>query len=235
MAGKIFLSGGGHERHTFELDEVFLEGVNSILYIPIAWANEDFGSCLRWLTNAISQHRDNVKIEMLTDLNKDVNLGDYDAVYIGGGNTFKLLKKIRESRFDRKLLDYHAAGGTIYGGSAGAMIWGRDISIGLICSDVDVNEVGLTDTRGFDVLKGMDVQCHYRSDELEVNWRYVAQNGRNVVALPNESGLLLENGKITVLGTKPVSLITKSGSTEYRPNQELKPTSPKPRRSLSKV
>jgi len=49
-------------------------------------------------------------------------LQKYDTVYIGGGDTFKLLKLIRESGFDEKLLRYYKSGGAIYGGSAGAII-----------------------------------------------------------------------------------------------------------------
>lgn len=121
--GKLFLSGGGDEMQTFELDEIFLKSVNKILYIPLAWPNNDYKSCLKWFSNAMNQHK-RVEIQMLTDLNDDINLKDYDAVYIGGGNTFKLLKAMKDSGFDKKLFDYYNSGGTVYGGSAGAVIWG---------------------------------------------------------------------------------------------------------------
>ena len=57
MRGKLFLSGGGDEKETFEIDEVFMKGVNRILYIPVAWKNNDFASCLTWFPNAMSIHK----------------------------------------------------------------------------------------------------------------------------------------------------------------------------------
>lgn len=74
MGGRLFLSGGGDEQQTFELDEILLKDVKTILYIPVAWPNEDFDSCLKWFTAAMEQHK-KVKIEMLTDLNKSPRLG----------------------------------------------------------------------------------------------------------------------------------------------------------------
>ncbi len=223
MAGKLFLSGGGNEKQTFEVDELFLKNIKKILYIPLAWKNNDFDSCLAWFRDAMSKHK-SVKIEVLTDLNGTVNLAQYDAVYIGGGNTFKLLKNIKDSRFDKKLVDYYNSGGIIYGGSAGAIMWGRDVNTALICSDADVNDVGLKDTNGFDVLHGTDIQCHYEDSQLKEHQQYVSKSGRNVIAIPEESAIFLENNKITVIGTKPVTLITKTKSKKYAVNEEIKLT-----------
>jgi dipeptidase E len=221
MKGRLVLSGGGNEKQTFALDEIFLKGVGKILYIPVAWPNDDFASCLNWFSNAMSAHK-HVDIEMLTDLRKDTELNDYDAVYIGGGNTFKLLKRIKESGFDKKLLDYYNSGGTAYGGSAGALIWGRDIEIAKICADNDANLVGLKNTSGFDVLRGLDIQCHYEPSQLKEHQEYIAMSGRNVVAIPEESALLLENGKVKVIGLKPVTLITNTASKDYEVNEEIR-------------
>jgi len=224
--GKLFLSGGGDEKQTFEVDEVFLQPVDKILYVPIARPNNDFESCLKWFTNAMSQHK-KVSIQMLTDLKEDIGLGNYDAIYIGGGNTFKLLKIMKNAGFDKKLIDYYKSGGTVYGGSAGAIIWGKDINTALISKDADVNNVGLKDTSGFDALNGIDVQCHYVDSQLKKHQEYIAKTGRNIIAIPEESALLLENGKITVLGTKPITLITKDTVKTYAVNEEINLTGTK--------
>ena len=62
----------------------------------------------------------NFDIDMCTDLSKIKSLDEYTGVFIGGGNTFKLLKEIRESKFDILLEKYLKNGGFVYGGSAGA-------------------------------------------------------------------------------------------------------------------
>jgi dipeptidase E len=221
MKGRLFLAGGGNEKRSFGVDEIFLKEVSKILYVPLAWPGDNFGGCLKWFTSAMSMHKQ-IEIEMLTDPQKDVELQNQDAVYVGGGNTFKLLKSIREGGFGKKLLDYHNSGGTVYGGSAGALIWGADINIAKICADADANQVGLKDTSGFDALHGLDVQCHYLPDQLTKHQKYIRESGRSVVAIPEESALLLEDGRMMVIGSKPITLITKIWSREYDVNEEIK-------------
>jgi len=218
MTGKLFLSGGGNEKQTYALDEVFLK-VRKILYIPIAWKNDDFESCLKWFENMISQHNKKIEIKMLIDLNEKTNLQDYDAIYIGGGNTFKLLKKIKESGFDNKLIEFYNKGGTIYGGSAGALILGNNIEIALICKDVDVNEVGLKDTSGLNLIKNYDIQCHFEDNQVEEHQEFIRKSKRNIIAIPEESALLVENNRYKVIGTKSITLITEKASTKYLPNK----------------
>ena len=208
MGGKLFLSGGGDEKQTFEVDEIFLKSINKILYIPLAWKNDDFESCLKWFRNAMLQHK-KVKLKMLTNLTKKITLKDYDAIYIGGGNTFKLLKKIRESEFDKELLDYYDDGGIIYGGSAGAIIFGRDIRTALMCKDADVNEVNLKDTRGFNLAANFDIQCHFEDNQLKEHKDVVNKTNFNIIAIPEESALLIENGQLKAVGPKPLTIITK--------------------------
>ena len=221
MKGKLFLSGGGNEKQTFELDDVFLKNIKKILYIPIAWKNEDFDSCLKWFKNAMDKHK-KVKIEMIIDLEKDVILNNYDAVYIGGGNTFKLLNKIRESKFDRKLIDYFNDGGVIYGGSAGAIIFGRDISTALICKDSDKNEVGIKNTRGLNLISGFDIQCHFEDNQIEEHKKFMSKTGRSIICIPKESGVVFENNELKVLGLKPVTLITKKEINKFKPGEIIK-------------
>jgi len=220
MSEKIILSGGGNEKQTYMLDEIFLKSINKILYIPIAWKNDDFESCLKWFKNMISQHKE-VKIEMLIDLSKKINLQDYDAVYIGGGNTFKLLKKIKESKFDEKLIDYYKNGGIIYGGSAGAIILGKDIKIALICKDKDVNEVKLKATSGLNLIKNYYIQCHFEENQIEEHKKFIGNSEKKIIAIPEESSIFIENEKIKVVGLKPITIITKNSVKKYKVNEEI--------------
>ena len=221
MTGKIFLAGGGDEKQSFVIDEIFLKDVKKILYIPIARKDGNYGECLNWFRKAMGNHK-KVQIEMCVDLNNKINVEEYDAMYIGGGNTFKLLKNIKDSGFDKKLLKYYKSGGIIYGGSAGAIIWGRDISIALICYDVDENSIGLKDTSGINILNGIDIQCHYHASQRGEHFKYIAKTKKNIVAIPEESALVLEGEKCSVVGEKPIFLITQKEYKEFSPNEIIK-------------
>lgn len=221
MKGKLFLSGGGNEKQTYLLDDIMLSGTKNILYIPIAWKNEYFDNCLKWFKKAMHQHK-KVEINMLIDLNTDINIDGFDVVYIGGGNTFKLLKRIKDSKFDKKLVDYFNNGGIIYGGSAGAIIFGNDINIALICKDADKNEVGLKDTRGLNLIKNFDIQCHFQNDQIKKHKIYLSKTGRDIICIPEESALLYEKEEYKVIGLKPITLITKRGIKKYSVGEVIK-------------
>lgn len=221
MTGKLFLGGGGNGKQSFEVDKLFLRGIKDILYIPVAWKNEDYSGCLNWFNGMMSQHK-KLNIEMLTDLSRNVKLEDYDAVYIGGGNTYKLLKKIKESQFDKKLLEYYQRGGNVYGGSAGAIIWGRNISSASRGIDSDENLVNLEDISGLNILDGIEIQCHYRSSQLRKEKEYSKSTGITIIGIPEESGVLVQDHKMKAIGTKPITLITPEKTIKYSPGQRIK-------------
>jgi dipeptidase E len=70
-----------------------------------------------------------------------------DIVYIAGGNTFYLLKQLKDSGFDKLLTGYVADGGLYAGASAGALVAGVDIEpVSTIDEPEKVN--GLKSTKG---------------------------------------------------------------------------------------
>ena len=82
----------------------------------------------------------------------------FNSIFIGGGNTYKLLKGLKESGAFSKIQDYIQNDGIVVGCSAGAVICGKDIDI---ITSMDPNDVNLTDTEGFDVLSGISIFPHY--------------------------------------------------------------------------
>jgi len=120
-------------------------------------------------------------------------LQQYTAIFIGGGNTFKLLKEIKDSRFDEKLLEYLNHGGFVYGGSAGAIIFGKTIKS---AEYADINNVGLTDLSGFNLIGGKDIFCHYSANDNE----FIKNYDNDLYILYEESGLFVEHNKIKSVG-----------------------------------
>jgi len=83
--------------------------------------------------------------------------------------------------------------------------------------------VNLIDTKGFDIVKGYDICCHYtnldtvrNAYEFQCISDYVAM-GNKVFALPEETSLFVENDKVTVIGSKQCTLFT-TDVTTLKPN-----------------
>jgi len=81
MTGEIYLGGGGSGEQTATVDSDFFRGVKSVLYVPLAWPNDDFNSCLEWFKGTSKDYGER-KIEMLTNWTDDRDLSKFDAVYI---------------------------------------------------------------------------------------------------------------------------------------------------------
>ncbi|MEK6871819.1 MAG: Type 1 glutamine amidotransferase-like domain-containing protein [Nanoarchaeota archaeon] len=217
MTGKLFLSGGGNEKQTYEIDEIFLQGINSILYIPWAWPNDDFESCEEWINNSMNQHK-KVKITTTKKIELPEKMKKYDAIYIGGGNTFKLLKMLRDTGLDKELIKLYEDGKTIYGGSAGTLIWGFDIKTSLICSDKDKNLVKIKNTNGLNKIANRDLQVHFNRDQILEHQEYSKKTDRSIIAIPEESALLVTENRFKVIGEKPITYITKNEYKDFKPN-----------------
>lgn len=221
---KLFLSGGGSEKDSFELDSLFVKSLTkkNILYIPLAAALDAMGyeSCYDWITATLSAHTEDF-LEIIMSLNleniKSEELNQFGAVYIGGGNTYHLLKTLNDSKFSQKLLDYYLQGGTVYGGSAGAIILGKDIGT---VEEENLNLYPLS--KGLNLVNNYSIICHY-TDELEgkVN-EYVLSTKHPVIALPEKSGLIIENNQVQVKGHDPISIFNGSQKIEYLHDDYIK-------------
>lgn len=206
---KVFLCGGGAGEQTIEanrrLNEV-IDHTKPCLYIPLAMEAEMYDSCYEWITGELKE----VQLPYIEMVRSGVelaekNLSDYSVVFIGGGNTYKLLKDLKECGAFDKLRTYLEQGGVAFGGSAGAIIFGEDLES---CVLDDPNDVGLTDTAGMDVLKGVSLLCHFTSREKEEDERskeYLLgiSKHRKVLALPEEVTLFVNDGEVEVIGERP--------------------------------
>ena len=85
---------------------------------------------------------------------------DIDVIYISGGNTFGTMKLIRDSGFDKAIIDYVHRGVIYIGGSAGAHIATADIAH---VAKYDKDTFCLTDFSGLGLYNGILI-CHYTED-----------------------------------------------------------------------
>ena len=210
---KIALAGGGGANDSRPLDEAFAGWIGSqgrLLYWPFALRRiRTFESCLKWMTATFAPLHI-TDITMWTSLaeHQAGELSSFDAVYIGGGNTFSLLAEIREHGFEDSLRKYARRGHAVYGGSAGAAVLGRDIRT---VHHMDHNEVGLVDTTGLDLAEGHSIWVHYHPHDDSLIEAYVHQYQLPVLAISERSGIMIENDRMRVVGFEPAYRFDEQG------------------------
>ncbi len=213
---KVALGGGGGASDSRLLDEVFATWIGSrgkLLYLPCALRGiRPFQFCLEWITVTFAPLKI-TQITMWTDLSEHQasELDPFDAVYIGGGNSFALLAELRKSRFERHLREYVCRGKAIYGGSAGAAVLGRDIRT---VNYLDCNEVGLVETKGLDLAKGHAIWVHYQPQDDNLIEAYVHQYQQPVIALSERSGIVIEQEDMRAVGFEPAYRFDGQGKTQ---------------------
>lgn len=170
----IILGGGRGSKYSKETDElikkILQENKKKILYVPIALRNyKTFKECLNWFTKTYPEREYNIK--MLEDFKKitQKELNTFDVVFIGGGNTYNLLKEIRTTKFDKKLIKYSKQK-TIYGGSAGAIILGKNIT-----TSNDENNTKLKNLQGLSLIN-YAIWPHYEKKTKQKNKRIHQKN-----------------------------------------------------------
>lgn len=232
---KLILNGGGSGAQIKESLQLFAKFVKSgkVLYIPFAWRDETYAGCLEWLLGELQPYGIH-HIEMVT-LSEQITkekLKSVQGVFIGGGNTYKLLKMLKESQAYGNLKDYMAQpNAVVMGGSAGALIFGKSIDTclddGLLLKHIcDVNLVGLEDTTGFNCLHGFSILPHYQKlaeqntlTEIRVN--RLLKEGYKLICIPEETSIFINNDTISIVGSKPAAVFTKNREIRNIQNEEI--------------
>lgn len=201
---KTYLSGGGNFDKTKIIDLHFIESLRlsgnlNVLFIPIAKNTDQDGfcNCLEWLRNKLNLlNASDINISMETDLNKCIDLEKFGAVYIGGGNTYKLQKLINDSNLNNRLIKYIYCGGITYGASAGAVIMGKNIAI-----YQEENENDYNVESGMSLCKNYSIRCHYiKNQDDEKIWNFVFRYKIPVIALSLGSAIFVLGNISTLIG-----------------------------------
>jgi dipeptidase E len=192
-----------------------------LLYIPIAidTSRHQYPECLKYVQDKFKPFNIS-NIIMLTDL-ASITREEIDkigGVYIGGGNTPKLLKEIKESGFIEHLRYLAKKDIPLAGGSAGAIIFAKTITSSL---KVDSNQVGLKDFAALDMTRGYELWCHYdKSWDKTIKEFQTKYKLTKVVGLPEDCGLYVENSKIQIVGPGSAILFTDK-RVKYKPGTLL--------------
>lgn len=201
----LILNGGGSAEKTVlsnKLFESLISPDKPVLYLPLAMEPHRYESCLSWINDEFGalKHGDIVMARTASEISTR-GLSDYAAVFIGGGNTYTLLKRLKESKAFGLIKEYLDNGGVVYGGSAGAIIFGKDINS---CLYMDSNDIGLTDTQGFNALFGFSFTAHYTEHDQTAEKYLTRYSVREpVIALPEENSLYLGDETVKIIGTRP--------------------------------
>ena len=117
-----------------------------------------------------------------------------DLLFFTGGMPEKAIARMEQLGITRAVQDFT---GTVMGASAGAML---QLDTYHITPDEDYDSYGVW--HGLGLVKGIDLEVHYLSTDLqnECTARAVKETGLPVYQMWHEGGLLIENGKITVMG-----------------------------------
>lgn len=205
MVGNVYLGGGGSATQEAHLWREAFHADASIVIWPFAHATIGAReSSVEWMRNALAPYALR-SVEAWTGSDPaHRGLSGVDVVCIPGGNTFTLLHELRNTGLLPVLREHLRGGGGLYGGSAGAVLCGADIGIGLAA---DPNEVGLSDTSGLDLLGGADVLPHYTAEQRESARSHAIRTSRPVLCLPEASGAVVREGRIRSAGPEPIEIV----------------------------
>jgi dipeptidase E len=166
-----------------------------VAYVPFAQRPERYAAAVEWFLQSYSDRLKGWKIQPVLQSLDEIEWADMAGIYIGGGNTQRLKDRLTEDGDNiGKLTEYINNDGSVYGGSAGAILLGKTI--------LTAPEVSPGDDNGIDLLGGMSVACHFGTSS-GLSEAAVASISRTspVVALTEEAGMQYHLlGKITAFG-----------------------------------
>ncbi|MFZ5364989.1 MAG: Type 1 glutamine amidotransferase-like domain-containing protein [Patescibacteria group bacterium] len=169
-----------------------------IIFVPTASRSEEE---LKYVDESKKELLDlgilenNIKI---LNLDKPVSfqeVEDFDVIYVCGGNTFYLLNKVRETGFDKVIIEFAKTDKLYFGVSAGSILVCPNIDI---ASPFDENDVNLTDLTGLN-LTDVIVSPHYKDEEKAIIDDFKKKSQYEVVPLTDEQALLVLDGETEIV------------------------------------
>jgi dipeptidase E len=219
----LLLSGGGSAEDSLLLDQLLVQltAKGQMVYVPLALdpQQRSYASGYEWVGSVFTPlGLDHITMWSDVSAKTEDDLKPFAALYIGGGNTFKLLRDLKQARFDQVIRHFLHQGGIVYGGSAGAIICGRDISTASWC---DRNDVGLEDTTGLDLLQGASVWCHYQPRDDQQIRSFAKRLQHPIIALGEKTGLYVQDSVALAVGFEPVVVFHRDIRQTFPPSSAV--------------
>ncbi|MBI2498838.1 Type 1 glutamine amidotransferase-like domain-containing protein [Candidatus Woesearchaeota archaeon] len=189
---------------TQNITDQFLQIINKpvsqikIIFIPTASRSEEE---LKYVDESKKELLDlGISENNIKTLNLDSSVlfeevEDFDVIYVCGGNTFYLLKKVRETGFDKVIIEFAKTDKLYFGVSAGSILVCPNIDI---ASPFDENDVNLTDLTGLN-LTDVIVSPHYKNEEKAIIDDFKKKSQYEIVPLTDEQALLVVDGETKIV------------------------------------
>ncbi len=205
------LHGGGYLDHAAAEIQDFLGGVSRVLFIPFALADhDDYAARARQQFTALGYELDS--IHEAADKRKAVN--EAQSVFIGGGNTFRLLKALYDLDILNPIRQRAEAGMPYIGSSAGSNVAGPTIRT--------TNDMPIVEPPSFSALGLVSFQInphyldplpdstHMGETREERILQFLEENETPVVGLREGALLRVEKGVATLKGSTGARIFRKA-------------------------
>ncbi len=138
-----------------------------------------------------------VDLRIKEDLAK---LDDCDVVYVGGGNTFYLLKLMRDSGFDKKIKELLSNDKMYVGVSAGSIVMGTSIETAGVGPAADANDVKLEDPRGLRHVPFMVAPHLTAAEKIYYDQFARTRQLRPIVGIEDGMAIICEGDRYRIVG-----------------------------------
>ncbi len=210
----VLYSGGfGRENRALakEVDELLRKKRQPVVtFVPTCSedAEPDFRDCKRQLAGARVKKFHCIPIDRPLTEEEEETLFSSDGIFLGGGNTFYLLKSIRDRRLLEKFRAFVMRGGVLMGLSAGSIVLTPNVTTASVPRlEADDNDVGITNFKALGVVP-FEFSPHYEGGkrvDAEL-LEYSRTMKRPIYACADGQGIVVRDGGIHFVGRVTVFL-----------------------------
>lgn len=194
----------------------FLSGCQKVIFIPYAGVTIDYPSYTEQVNKGLIET--GIKVTSIETVgNKKEAIESADAVVVGGGNTFVLLKKMYENKLIELIKEKVKEGTKYVGWSAGSNVSGKGINTS--------NDMPIAYPPSFEALGLVPwmINPHYTDKVIEGHngesrmqrlKEFLVVNSEEVLTMEEGSGVLVNGSTFKKIGDSNVALLSSSGVKE---------------------